>query len=79
MLQVGAVRSRAEAEKMVEAVRQKHGARLGSAPATIDEVVYGNMGTFYRVRLGPFVDAAIPGQVCTALRPDGYDCMIVTR
>ncbi len=78
-LQVGVVRSRQDAERMADAVRQKHADRLGGASATIDEVVYGNMGTFYRVRIGPYADGGVPGQVCASLKPEGYDCMVVTR
>lgn len=78
-LQVGVVRSRAEAEQMAAALRQKHGAKLGTAAPAIDEVVYGNMGTFYRVQVGPYAGAAEPGKFCDSLKPQGYDCLVVTQ
>ncbi len=78
-LQVGVVRSRAEAEKIAATLKSSHGAALGKAVPAIDEVVYGNMGTFYRVQVGPYASAAEPGQFCTALKPQGYDCMVITQ
>lgn len=78
-LQVGVVRSRQEAEQMASALRLKHGAKLGAAAPAVDEVVYGNMGTFYRVQVGPYSSAAEPGKFCTTLKPEGYDCMVVTQ
>jgi hypothetical protein len=36
------------------------------------------MGTFYRVRLGPFADANEPRELCGRLRVAGVDCMLVT-
>ncbi len=78
-LQVGVLRSRAEAEQMAAKLRQSHGAKLGSAAPAIDEVVYGNMGTFYRVQVGPYASAAEPGKFCDSLKPQGYDCLVVTK
>jgi cell division protein FtsN len=45
----------------------------------IDEAVIGSMGTFYRVRLGPYADAKEPTQLCKTLRPQGFDCLVVTQ
>ena len=47
--------------------------------ASIDEAVIGNMGTFYRVRLGPFANATEPGKLCAVLKPEGYDCLVVSQ
>lgn len=74
-LQVAAVRSREEAERIsagVSAVPAVQGTR-----AAIDEANISGMGTYYRVRLGPYSDAAEPGKLCNALKPQGYDCMVV--
>ena len=75
-LQVGAVRSRSDAEQMIAGLRDKHGAVIGAAAPAIDEAVFGNMGTFYRVQLGPYANEAEPGKICSALRPHGYDCLV---
>ncbi len=77
-LQVGIVRSREEAEQITATLRAEHAANLGTAAPAIDEVTFGN-GTFYRVQVGPYASAAEPGQFCTALKPKGYDCLVVTK
>jgi cell division protein FtsN len=51
----------------------------GTVTPEIDEAVIGSMGTFYRVRLGPYADAAEPGQLCKTLKPQGFDCLVVTQ
>lgn len=77
-LQVGIVRSREEAEQITSRLRAEHAQAFGTAAAAIDEVTFGN-GTFYRVQVGPYASAAEPGQFCTALKPKGYDCLVVTK
>ncbi len=78
-LQVGVLRSRAEAEQLASNLKAQHGAALGSVAPAIDEVVYGNMGTFYRVQVGPYASAAEPGDFCSTLKPQGYDCLVITQ
>lgn len=78
-LQVAAVRSRTEAEAMASLLVGRHGELLGGRKPEVDEAVIGSMGTFYRVRLGPFANAKDPEQLCVALRPDGFDCLVVTQ
>ncbi len=77
-LQVGIVSSREEAEGISAKLRAEHAANLGAAAPAIDEVTFGN-GTFYRVQVGPYASAAEPGQFCTALKPKGFDCLVVTK
>lgn len=77
-LQVGIVSSRDEAEQITARLRAEHAQAIGTAAPAIDEVTFGN-GTFYRVQVGPYASAAEPGQFCTALRPKGYDCLVVTK
>jgi hypothetical protein len=77
-LQVGIVRSREEAERITSELRSGHASALGSAAPAIDEVLFGS-ATFYRVQVGPYASAAEPGQFCAALKPKGYDCLVVTK
>jgi hypothetical protein len=77
-LQVGIVSSREEAENITARLRAEHATNLGAAAPAIDEVTFGN-GTFYRVQVGPYASAAEPGQFCSALKPKGYDCLVVTK
>lgn len=78
-LQLASVRSREEADRLVQNLMSAHASQLGGAEAEIDEAVLGNMGTFYRVRLGPYANANDPRKLCTTLKPQGYDCQVVTQ
>jgi hypothetical protein len=76
-LQVAAVRTRSEAEALAGLVVGRHAEQLGGRKPEVDETVIGSMGTFYRVRLGPYASAAEPENLCVALRSDGFDCLVV--
>lgn len=78
-IQVAAVRSRSEAEALAGLLVGRHGEQLGGRQPIVDESVIGSMGTFYRVRLGPYASAAEPDQLCAALRSDGFDCLLVSQ
>jgi hypothetical protein len=78
-LQVAAVRSRSEADALAAKLMASHGGKLGSRQPEISEAVLGNMGTFYRVRVGPYADAKEPQQLCGGLRSSGFDCLVVTQ
>ncbi len=78
-LQVAAVRSRSEADALAAKLVANHGSELGPRQPEISEAVLGNMGTFYRVRVGPYADAKEPQQLCGGLRSSGFDCLVVTQ
>lgn len=78
-LQVAAVRSREEAERLAQSLTGYQPVREGTVAPEIDEAVIGSMGTFYRVRLGPYADANEPNQLCKTLKPQGFDCLVVTQ
>ena len=78
-LQVAAVRSREEAQRLAQSLTAYPAVRDGTVQTEIDEAVIGSMGTFYRVRLGPYADAKEPGQLCSTLKPQGFDCLVVTQ
>ena len=78
-LQLATVRSRKEADAVAERLRKEHAGALGGRQLEVDETVFGNMGTFYRVRLGPYANVKEPQSVCEQLRPRGYDCLVVTN
>lgn len=78
-LQVAVVRSREEADRLIGAILAKHGSELKSYTTAAEETVLGNMGTFFRVNVAPFADAAAPQRLCKSLVADGYDCMVVSN
>jgi hypothetical protein len=79
VLQVAAVRSREEADLMVARLLTQHGGELGGRDPAVDEAVIGSMGTFYRVRVGPYADASEPKRLCSSLQSGGFDCLVVTK
>jgi tetratricopeptide (TPR) repeat protein len=79
VLQVATVRSREEANMLVARLLTQHGSELGARDPKIDEAVIGTMGTFYRVRVGPYADAKEPKKLCGALHAGGFDCLVVTN
>lgn len=78
-LQVAAVRSREEARELANKLQAEHGPSLQGRTPSVDEAVIGAMGTFYRVRVGPFADAGQPRKLCPALKADGFDCLIISK
>ena len=77
-LQVAAVRSRSEAEALAGSWSARHGEQLGGREPEIDEAVVGSMGSFYRVRVGPYASAKRARPLCVALSSDGFDCLVVS-
>lgn len=77
-LQVAAVRTRQEADQVAARLRQQHAKELKARGVEIDEATLANIGTFYRVRVGPYVEANEPRNLCVKLRQKGYDCLVVT-
>ena len=55
------------------------GGMLAEAPASVDEATFGTMGTFYRVRLGPYANAAAAKAPCDALKASGLDCLVTAK
>jgi len=78
-LQVASVRTRAEADLTVARLLTQYGGELDGRDPVVDEAVIGNMGTFYRVRVGPYANAKEPRQLCNTLQASGYDCVVVTK
>ena len=76
-LQVADVRSRAVAERLANELRYKHAAYIGGRLPRISEKVYGNMGTFYQVSVGPYASQSETSPICAVIKSDGYDCVLV--
>ena len=46
---------------------------------SIEKTDMGNLGTFYRLQIGPFPSKAESLKVCNALKRGGVDCFLVTN
>jgi hypothetical protein len=78
-IQVGMVRSESEAQALAARVRREHAAALASRETEVDQTVVGNMGSFFRVRVGPYATQADGQAACAKLKGSGLDCMVVTQ
>lgn len=77
-VQVAAVRTNAQAVALAAKVKREHAAVLAASEPDIDKAVLGNMGSFYRVRFGPFASLEQTRAVCAKLKSGGLDCMTIT-
>ena len=73
------VRTQAEAQALAARVMREHGATLAPREPEIDEATVGNMGSFHRVRVGPFASAQEGQAACTKLKGTGIDCLVVAQ
>ena len=78
-IQVGMVRTQSEAQSLVVRVQRDHGAVLDKRQPEIDETPVGNMGSFYRVRIGPFASAQESQAACAKPKVTGIDCLVVAQ
>jgi len=77
LLQLSPTRSQAEATALWKQVA-KANRQLASLQPRIERTDMGNLGTFYRLQIGPFPDKAESLKVCNALKRSGVDCFLVT-
>jgi hypothetical protein len=77
-VQLGAVRTQAEAQALATKAKREHSVFASSQPE-IDQAVLGNMGSFHRVRFGPYATLQETQAVCARLKGSGFDCMTVTQ
>jgi len=78
-VQVAMARSQDEAMAIAAKIKRGYAAALASREPEIDETVVGNMGTFYRVRVGPFATQNEGQAACARLKGSGLDCLVVTQ
>ena len=73
------VRTQAEAQSLAIRVKREHAAVLATREPEIDETMVGNMGSFYRVRIGPFATQHDGQAACAKLKGSGLDCLVVVQ
>ncbi len=76
LLQLSPTRSEAEASALWKTVT-KQNAQLAGLQPRIEKTDMGNLGTFYRLQIGPFPDKAESLKLCNALKRSGVDCFLV--
>jgi len=75
-VQLGLVRSESEAEAIATKVGGELAQVFETRRASIDQTVVGNMGTMYRVRVGPYATAQDGQAVCERLKGTRLDCLV---
>ncbi len=78
-LQLAGMRSQKEAQALAERVRKELGPALGGRSFDIAQMVYGNMGTFYHARFGPYGEQTEPTALCSALKAKKIDCQVMSQ
>ena len=78
-IQLGMARTHDQAEAMVVKIKSQYGDAVGRREPEIDEAVVGNMGSFYRVRVGPFASPQEGQAACSRLKGSGLDCLVVAQ
>jgi tetratricopeptide (TPR) repeat protein len=75
-LQLSPTRSEDEAKALWQKVSSQNQQLAGIEPR-IEKTDMGNLGTFYRLQIGPFPDKAESLKLCNALKRSGTDCFLV--
>ena len=75
-LQLTPTRSEAEAKALWKKVSAANPELSGKQPS-IEKTDIGNLGTFYRLQVGPFPDKAASLKLCNSLKRSGVDCFLV--
>jgi tetratricopeptide (TPR) repeat protein len=78
-IQIGMARTHDQAQEMAIKVKSRYGDAVGQREPEIDETVVGNMGSFYRVRIGPFASPQEGQAACSKLKGSGLDCLVVAQ
>jgi hypothetical protein len=78
-VQLASARSEAVAAKEWTKLAQQHAALLGAVTHEIARADLAGKGTFYRLRVGGFDAASEAKDLCTALKAEGQDCLVVKR
>ena len=80
-VQLDNLRSKGAAKVLASRIIGQHAVLLASRRAVVDSHVLQNMGTFYRVRIGPFRSASAGGDFCRQLRAKEkrIDCFAIAR
>ena len=78
-VQLAIVRTEDEARALAVKAKRELAGALASREPEIDQAVLGNMGSFYRVRAGPYATMQETQAVCARIKGTGFDCMAVTH
>lgn len=78
-VQLAIVRTQKEATALAAKAKRALAGTLAAREPEVDQAVLGNMGSFYRVRVGPYATVQETQAVCAKAKGTGFDCLTVTQ
>ena len=78
-IQLSAHRSLGEAKTSLQRIAARYAPIMAGNSLYVERFRGGARGTVYRVRLGPFRSAELPGRLCRTLKQSGQDCFVSRR
>jgi cell division septation protein DedD len=78
-VQLALVRTEEEARALAVRAKREFAGAFAAREPEIDQTVLGNMGSFYRVRVGPYATMQETQAICARVKGSGFDCMAVTQ
>lgn len=78
-IQVASLGSEADAERQARRLRARFDAVLGDASTLIQRADLGQRGVFYRLQFVGFADRNAARAVCSTLKAQNQDCLVVVR
>jgi hypothetical protein len=75
-VQVASVRTAQEAQGVAARLQSSFQRELAGRSPVVEQTTAGNIGTLYRVQVGPFASAQDTVPLCTKLRSEGLDCRV---
>ena len=76
---VALVRTKAEADTILARVKGQYGQAIGSRSIAVDQSSFGNMGTFYQVKIVGYASVRDAQAACDKLKGSGLDCVPANR
>lgn len=76
VLQIGAYKSRADADTAWTIYKSKHAALLAGYSPNIEQADLGDKGTWYRLRIAGFSSRDVALALCDRLKADGGSCFL---
>jgi hypothetical protein len=76
VLQIGAYKSRADADAAWKTYKAKHSALLSGYSDDIQQADLGEKGTWYRLRIGGMSNREVAAGLCDRLKADGGACIL---
>jgi len=76
VLQIGAYKSRAEADAAWKTYKAKHASLLSGYSSDVQQADLGEKGTWYRLRIAGFGEREVASALCDRLKADGGGCFL---